>query len=685
MQKGGIRKVTFPKEDFFSFKHFKSYEEIPFKIFFKFHYANIPADYISDIYPGDLTFTSIHNNLEVFGYSLCVVGALNKVKNQFLFTDSYFGNNAIEYFLKQVFALTEEIRERVLEMKCPMIISPLQQLEHKLATRCPLCSVEFSESFPKAADHDKITGAFRQTLCRTCNYLIRLKPTPIVIGHGIAKKELHSILTSLKSEWVSKAKIIMKSEHEILLLQIMGIRFVDFQFFLDAHMDQIITRHLGANPVENWPDRCPLLYDCYKEKTEHVPTLIQSLTYPTTFYTGPASLEYDEFPHPDYFVELTGLEEGQDKYLKSKHAYNLFECKTFRDYATLCGTSQVLLLADIVINFNNFTMNKFELCFLHYVSLSSYAWDICTRKMHHGFQFIKDKEMIEFCEQIGGPCGSVCRLLEAKNERLHTFTTPSERSQILVVDENAMYGNIICKSKICHSEYEWVEDLSTIDIDNYDETSDFGYIISADLEYPRDLALKSINLPLLPYRRSVNLSELSAKEKKAWAELHGAGNTRGMESRIILDVNDKPNYTCEIATLKYYKSRGIIIRKLNKAIKYKQTNWLGEFYELVSMLRQQAKMTRDDIGYMFLKNIQNRIFGYLMLSSQNYLDVHIASTSDEAIKFLSKHNFMSYKILNRQDGIVMFLMRKNTIHYNKNPAAACFILPRYAFFCYFMQ
>lgn len=55
-------------------------------------------------------------------------------------------------------------------------------------------------------------------------------------------------------------------------------------------------------------------------------------------------------------------------------------------------------------------------------------------KIFNGFQFIKDKEMIEFLDFVGGPCGSVCRLLEAKNEKLNTFTTDKERSHILVVE-----------------------------------------------------------------------------------------------------------------------------------------------------------------------------------------------------------------------------------------------------------
>lgn len=90
--------------------------------------------------------------------------------------------------------------------------------------------------------------------------------------------------------------------------------------------------------------------------------------------------------------------------------------------------------------------------------------------------------------------------------------------------------------------------------------------------------------------------------------MHGMGNSGGVESRIILDVKNKVDYKCEIATLKYYKSRGIVIRKINKAIKYKQTNWLGDFYELVSTLRREAKLSGDDIGYLFLEYTRSNIW-----------------------------------------------------------------------------
>ena len=58
--------------------------------------------------------------------------------------------------------------------------------------------------------------------------------------------------------------------------------------------------------------------------------------------------------------------------------------------------------------------------------------------------------------------------------------------------------------------FEWVEDISEIDenfIKNYDEDSNVGYFIEADIEYPTELHNKHSDLPFLPERMKVNKSK----------------------------------------------------------------------------------------------------------------------------------------------------------------------------------
>ena len=62
-------------------------------------------------------------------------------------------------------------------------------------------------------------------------------------------------------------------------------------------------------------------------------------------------------------------------------------------------------------------------------------------------------------------------------------------------------------SKLPVDGFEWVEDPSTKDEDftkKYDEDSDVGYFIEADVEYPQELHTLRSDLPFLPERREVN-------------------------------------------------------------------------------------------------------------------------------------------------------------------------------------
>ena len=68
------------------------------------------------------------------------------------------------------------------------------------------------------------------------------------------------------------------------------------------------------------------------------------------------------------------------------------------------------------------------------------------------------------------------------------------------MDANNLYEYVRCK-RLPVDGFEWVEGLSKIDenfIKNYDEDSDVGYFIEADVEYPKKLHTLHSDLPFLP-------------------------------------------------------------------------------------------------------------------------------------------------------------------------------------------
>ena len=73
----------------------------------------------------------------------------------------------------------------------------------------------------------------------------------------------------------------------------------------------------------------------------------------------------------------------------------------------------------------------------------------------------------------------------------------------MYLDANNLYGWAMSQKRLINS-YQWIEDLSQFYEDfikNYDENSDKGYIIEADIEYPKKLFNHHKVYPVLAERK----------------------------------------------------------------------------------------------------------------------------------------------------------------------------------------
>ena len=100
----------------------------------------------------------------------------------------------------------------------------------------------------------------------------------------------------------------------------------------------------------------------------------------------------------------------------------------------------------------------------------------------------------------GGICRSMHRHARANNKYMKDCDKNEESSYMIYVDANNLYEWAMLQ-KLPVDGFEWVEDLPVIDEDfikNHDEDSDVGYIIEADIKYPKDLQSLYNDLPVLP-------------------------------------------------------------------------------------------------------------------------------------------------------------------------------------------
>ena len=121
-------------------------------------------------------------------------------------------------------------------------------------------------------------------------------------------------------------------------------------------------------------------------------------------------------------------------------------------------------------------------------------------------ELLKNIDMLLMIEEgiRGGICHSVHRHAMVNNKYMKDYDQNKESSYVIYTDN--LHGEAMSQ-KLPVDGFERVKDISVIDEDftkNYDEDSDVGYIIKADIEYPKELQSLHSDLPFLPERMNVN-------------------------------------------------------------------------------------------------------------------------------------------------------------------------------------
>ena len=119
---------------------------------------------------------------------------------------------------------------------------------------------------------------------------------------------------------------------------------------------------------------------------------------------------------------------------------------------------------------------------------------------------------------------------------MKNYDKNEESSYIQYLDANNLYGWEMCQKLPVHG-FKWIEDTSEINgefTNNYDENNDKGYILEADLKYPKKLHDLHSDLPFLPKRMKID------KCKK-----------------LVCNLRNKKKYVVHIKSLKQALNHGL--------------------------------------------------------------------------------------------------------------------------------
>ena len=184
-----------------------------------------------------------------------------------------------------------------------------------------------------------------------------------------------------------------------------------------------------------------------------------------------------------------------------------FKMNIFGDYHDLYVQSDAL--ADVFENFRNISLKTYELDPAYLLSLPRFAWHACLKITRVKLELITDINILLMI--VSGMRGGVCHVIRsyagANNKYMDNYDKNEEFSFLEYLDSNNLYGCPMTE-KLPVGGFKWVKNASKIIgeefIKNYDDHSNMGLFLKADMEYPNDLQDLHSDLAFLPQKMDIN-------------------------------------------------------------------------------------------------------------------------------------------------------------------------------------
>ena len=120
--------------------------------------------------------------------------------------------------------------------------------------------------------------------------------------------------------------------------------------------------------------------------------------------------------------------------------------------------------------------------------------------------------------------------------------------------------------KLLVINFESIKDTSQFNEDfikSYNEGSDKGYFLEADVQYTEKLHELHNDLPFLPERMKIENVE-----------------------KLVVNLHDKTEYVIHTKELKQAFNHGLILKNIHRVIKFNQDAWLKQYIDMNTDLRK---------------------------------------------------------------------------------------------------
>ena len=529
---------------------------------------------------------------------------------------AYRGADAAEHFLKALQVEEDQIRIKLANPQ-PMLMSSKDRKAHKTATICHVCQKPLHGD--SVRDHCHITGKYRGAAHNECNLKLRINPKTMkipVVFHNLRGYDSHLIMQAI-SKVKGKLSCIPNNTEKYISFTLGGLKFIDSAQFLLCSLDRLVS----ANQAEAF--KITAQCEPCGEKRE---LLLRKGVYPYEYMDSWDRFTETQLPPIDaFYSSLTEEGISEDDYSHAQRVWKVFGCHTLGDYHDLYNRTDVLLLADVFETFRKTCLEQYGLDPVHYYTSPGLSWDAMLRKTGVELELLTDYDQHLFVEKgvRGGVCMVSKRFAQANNPQVEGYDPTKANSYILYLDANNLYGWAMSQP-LPTGSFEWVEDCEKLaeNIAEHPVDSAEGYILEVDLEYCQELQRQQNAYPLAPERLVVPIEWLS----KYQLALNKKGTAFLRVEKLVPNLRKKERYVLHYRNLQLYMSLGLQLKRIHRALKFKQSPWMEPYIRMNTELRKKAT---SDFEKDLYKLMNNSNFGKTMENLRKRVDVRLVRSEDE--------------------------------------------------------
>ena len=494
----------------------------------------------------------------------------------------------------------------------------------------------------KVRDHCHYTSKYRGAAHNICNLRYKVpKEIPIVFYNG-STYDYHFIIKELVKEFEGNFECLGENTEKYITFSVpikkkienkdieitYKIKFIDSYRFMATSLSKLVN-----NLTENiHSDKCvncksdlsymkvideALIFRCFnckknykkeinKELRKRFPStykfcnndlnkfgmLLRKDVYPYEYMDGWDKFNETSIPSKEsFYSNLTMKNISETDYRHANNVFKTFKLNNLGDYLDLYVQTDTLLLADVFENFRKACIKEYGLDPAHFISLPGLAWQACLKKTGVELELLTDYDMLLMIEEgiREGICHAVHRYAKTNKKYMKNYDKSKESSYIQYLDANNLYGAAMSE-KFPINGFKWVNYISGINkkfVKSYDKkSSDKGYILEVDVDYPSELHKLHSDMPFLPEKMKIDKTQ-----------------------KLLCNLHDKKKYVVHISILKQALNHGLKLKKVHRVIEFNQEAWLKKYIDMNTELRKKAS---NEFEKDFFKLMNNAVFGKTM-------------------------------------------------------------------------